>query len=54
VQVASLGGLGFRGLLGVQPTTVLDIRAHNDSVLALSPDHEGVSFPIINVLYMRS
>jgi hypothetical protein len=54
VQVASLGGLGFRGLLGIKPTTVLGIRAHNDSVPALSPDHEGVSFPIINLFYMRS
>jgi hypothetical protein len=45
----------FRGLLGIQSTTVLGIRAHNElGVPALSPDHEAVSFPIINLFYMRS
>jgi hypothetical protein len=29
-------------------------HTRSGSVPALSADHEGVSFPIINLLYMRS
>jgi len=44
----------FAASLGYSQQQCWAFERTMSSVPALSPDHEGVSFPIINLFYMRS